>query len=281
MSGFQLFIARFGWLGIFRLLFYPITALVATPLQLLRSIWNCRVLLNGKWSHYPHFDLVQSLNTLFYWTRARNFHERGRAGYAPYLGLGEYPLSRGFHYSLTSLFAYWTAPVVVLLVGMCCWWASHLIWVPQAESMVFGITMMLAVTSTGFYAQLFSGQNYNVVGWAFFPLVLAGVYTGNPWLAATALILTSLGGITTFIIGVAFAGYQGVFMAEWLMLPAILPGAVKILTQFSPLFSASSEVRNKIMGNVLKAIGFTAQKAQYKRQLTKLRFDPYVVYNLF
>ena len=118
MSPIARFIERFGWLGMVRLLFYPLTVLVTTPVRLAQTLWACRVLADGRWGNYPHFTATTGLSYLFYWRRAINLYRFGRAGASPYLGVGKYRLSRCFFYPLPSLYAYWAAGAVVPLAGI-------------------------------------------------------------------------------------------------------------------------------------------------------------------
>ena len=139
MSEFRKFLVRFGWKGFISLSFYPITILITTPVRLCKSLWNARVLAMGKdWGIYPHFCAYSAINSLFYWTRALNLFRFGRSGTSPYIGLGNSSMARFFHYSLPSLYAYWKAGAVSLVVGMFGWWTAHFLWLDQTGIPIAG-----------------------------------------------------------------------------------------------------------------------------------------------
>ncbi len=264
MEKFRKFISLYGWFGFVRLFFYPITALLTTPVRLVQTLWECRVLLNGKWGNYPHFNPHSAINSLFYWTMALNISHFGRTGISPYLGLGKYSLSKGFHYSLTSLYAYWGAGAVTLLFGMFGWWLFHLLWLDIANTEWLILVMFISLISTTFYANTFSLQNYNVLGWLFFPLALYGLMTEQWWIAAIGWLLISFGSITIVFIGGILSLAIAIHNIQIAPLLAILPAGLKTLTHFWPNLTQGNILTTSI--NVLKGIGSTGKNTKYKRQ---------------
>lgn len=142
------FLQSFGLKGLVAVLSYPLITLMVTPIRLIQTIWNCRVLAEGKnWKNYPHFSSFMSLNNLFYWSRAMNLYRFGRTGISPYMGNGDYKQTRCFHYSLISLYCYWKAGAVTLLVGMFGWLIGHLIWfdIPDLNKSWLAATIFLGI----------------------------------------------------------------------------------------------------------------------------------------
>ena len=264
-----------GWLFI-RILSYPVTILFTTPIRLIQSLWNSRILLEGKdWEYYPHFKARISFNSLFYFTRALNLSKYGRSGKAPYLGLGDYSLTRCFHYSLFSLYGYWRAGAVVIIVGMFSWLCMHFAWVHEIQFSWFMLVLYLVLISTTFYANLFGTQNYNVIGWIFFPIAIFGLVNDYYLLAGFAVFLAGFGSFTVvFLLNIIFVI---VAIEQFNILPilSLLPGNFKLLLHFYPFLKQESFVI--ILNNVLKAIGVRSKNNKYRRTNTK-KITKHVLY---
>ena len=84
------FIKRFGWFGLIRLVFYPLTTFVMTPVRFVQTLRDCRVLLHAKWEDYSHFITYTGLSSFFYSSCALNLYRFGRGGHSPYVGLGKH-----------------------------------------------------------------------------------------------------------------------------------------------------------------------------------------------
>ncbi len=263
MTAFAKLVQRFGWCGVPRLLFYPVTALLTTPVRLIQTLWACRIFADGRWGDYLGFTPRRALTDLFYWTRALNLYRFGRSGVSPYLGLGDYRLARCFHYSLPSLYWFWNAGNVTVLIGLFGWLASHLFWL-EAQSVGWVIVvLLLALASTTFYSNAFCDQQYNALGWAFFPLGLYGLATGNWLLAGIAWVAVSLGSFTaTVLAGIVAVAYS---LGHLTVTPVLtlLPAGAKLVTHFWPL-AQHGAARGTLIG-VMKAIGIVRRSAKYKR----------------
>ena len=172
---------RFGKYSLVQLIGYPLITLIVTPFRLVQSLWNCRVLLSSRISDYAHFNIHTGLNSLFYHTRALNLKRFGRSEKSPYLGLGDFNLARCFHYSLFSLYGYWKGGAALVLLCMLGWWGSIILFVEASFSIIECVLLLLILISTNFYANTFRYQNYNAVGWLFFPLFIFGLLNGY-WL---------------------------------------------------------------------------------------------------
>ena len=115
------FIDRYGWKGLITFIFYPVITLVIVPVRLMQTLWNCRILVDGKWGDYNRFNPRNGLNSLFYWTQALNFFTYGRSGTSQVLGTGNYFLGKLWYSPLISLYAYWRFAPIVPLLGMFGW----------------------------------------------------------------------------------------------------------------------------------------------------------------
>ena len=262
------FIDHHGRKGFLTVLFYPFITFVTTPVRLIQALWHCRVLAEGKyWQCYPHFNPHSATISLFYWTAAINLYRYGRSGKSPYLGLGNYTLSQLFHYSLPSLYAYWKAGAVTLLLGMFGWWTSHFLWLNVNTSLMGSLSIIfLTLISTFFYSHAFSCQNYNVLGWMFFPIVLYGWIQGNWSLAAIACLGASFGSITVVFLACLLSIAYSLEILSFYPFLTIFPAGIKVLLHLWPFLSKGSII--KTMSNISKAIGLTNKKAKYTRKKT-------------
>jgi hypothetical protein len=257
--------------------FYPVITMLTTPVRLAQTLWACRTLADGKhWHYYSHFNPHRALSSLFYWTGALNIYRYGRSGVTPYQGLGKTRLTYGFHYSLPSLYAYWMAGAVVLLFGMFVWWASHWLWLQGSDGQWIWVMTILFLTlsSTLFYVNIFALQNYNVLGWMFFPTALYGWLTGHWAIACLALLGASFGSFTVVVISgmlaVVFSIETGSFMGVLTVIPAFLKLSTHFWANISPRDICS------IWANTAKFIGLAKRKVKYKR--SKIQFGPRKIY---
>jgi len=243
--------------------FYPVTTLFTTPVRLLQTLWACRVLIKEKWKDYNRFAPHTGINSLFYWALAVNFKKYGKSGYSPSLGLGDYPLSRMFCYSLTSLYLYLGASNFTTVMGIFGWGASHIIWAHEVEGSWVLSIMGLTLISTTFYSNAFSKQNYNALGWIFFPIGMYGIYTGNWTLASTAWFLASFLSFAVVIMGSILCLTESIVLESWMPLLSILPAVAKLGTHLIPNFSQGL-VKNGVFDQI-KAVGFLGKSTKYNR----------------
>ena len=279
------FISRYGWEGFAALLFYPIIILATTPVRLVQTLWNCRVLVEGKnWGDYPHFNPGHVCTSLFYWARALNFYHFGRSGKVPNVGLGEYNLTKRFHYSLLSLYAYRHFGCIVLLTGMFGWWACHFLWLDQAGvNPVWALTVVfLILFSPTFYFNTFALQNYNALGWFFMPIGLYGWTTGHWALAVLAWLGASFGSFTVVFLAcvLSFVGS----LQTWDIMPiiSVIPAGLKLLTHLWPFFKQRNHWQT--MRERSKAMGLTKRDVKYARKHMKFtinRFYYLIIYGQF
>lgn len=257
-----------------RLFLYPFSAVFFNITALVKSLYDSKVLLKGNVSDYPHFNANNAFNSNFYWTRALNLKWFGRDGISPYLGLGSYHLSRTFHYTLLSLNLYWRAGAVLILGSMSIWLLSHFIWIGSVNQNWLLIVLGMTIVSTTFYANLFRIQNYNSLGWAFFPLFLFGLFYQNWILVGISLFLMAFSSFTLVVIGLMFIAFCiFYFQTLWPVIYGI-PAVIIVGLNFIPLFRSGKS--SKILGTVIRAIGISTSGAKYVRKQKK--FDLYWIY---
>ena len=260
------FIGTHGWTGLVSIFFYPVIVLVMTPIRLIQALWNSRILLSGKrWGDYPHFSIHSALNSLCYHTRAVNLYRYGRSGVSPVLGLGNYRLTRGFNYSFTSLYAYWKAGAVILLMGMFGWWMGHFVWLDEMTDnwFLFAVILLISLINTTLYANVFELQNYNILGWVFFPIGLYGWFTNHWGISSIAWLGASFGSFTVVIIAITLSIVYCFEIVSFWPFISTLPAAISIASHLWPNLQHRGVLNT--FGSVLKAIGLVRKNAKYVR----------------
>ena len=182
-------------------IFNPITSPFVNAVALYSTLRSCRVFFNGAWADLNGFTWAGSLVTFFYKTQARAFQTAGYSGSSQHLGLG-LPMTRFWYQSMLSLTLYTSLGGALSRVfGMGVWLLSMMVWLsPTAVSVgAVVITLVLTVLSSNFYGNCFDRQNYNVYGWALFPLVFWGLMTGNIWLSLIFATLIAALSVTVFV----------------------------------------------------------------------------------
>ncbi len=268
MNDFKRYKERFGIWGLLRFVVYPITLLITTPFVLLRSVFLSlkEFFLNHPIGKFKHFNLTPSLVSYFYSTRAWNLKKYGRTGQSDFLGLGNYYLARCFNYSLLSLNLYWKYGALTVFVGMFLWWFGFFLF-PE-KNLFFYSCVILALFSTLFFSNTFRSQNYNVVGWIFFPLIVIGIFEQNIFLVSTCILLSSFGSFTVVVLACILSGIYGLLECNVLLALSGFPAVIKLLLHFYPFLKLERKTSKAILGKVLKAIGAN-DKAKYKRKKTK------------
>ena len=255
-------LAQHGWRRFLGLPFYPIILLITTPLRLMQTLWNCRVLADGKWEDYNRFAPHHALNSLVYRTFAINFSRFGRSGRSSYLGNGEYFLGRGWAYSLPSLYAYWRFGPIVPLAGMFGWWVAHILWVDLPGNLLWkGLVIMLTLVSTTCYANTFALQNYNALGWVFMPIGLYGWATGHWMLAMLSWFGASFGSFTVVFLACLLSLAESMHLRNFWPLLSVIPAGIKLLTHFWPLAGSGNIWRN--LHDIAKALGLSRRNVKY------------------
>ena len=257
------FLKRFGVLGFIRVVFYPVTVLITTPIRLVKTLWNCRILVRGGWNQFNHFSPYSGIEYLFYWVSHLNLKRYGRKGISPYVGLGNYPLSRWFFYTKFSLFAYRHASTVVILMSMFSWLLSHLVWGIEVDISLVLLVLFIALISTTFYANTFALQNYNILGWIFFPLGIFGILTGNWILASVAWFATSFMSFTVVFMAFLLCTFKAMISGSMMPIVILIPAALKTCFHFYPIILEKGVSFSFIP--IMKALGLYKKNVKYKQ----------------
>lgn len=250
------------------LMFYPVFLLYRMPIVWIQSLWEARVLLDGRWSRYMGFHPRKAINNLYYRTLWINLDCYGRSGCSPVIGLGDYPLKNWFHLSLPACYIYANAGAATTLAGTLIWVLSHFVWVEHVSVWWSLVVIAVLLLSTTAYAMAFTRQNYQILGWMWYPVALFLTSEGDYVLASFAWFAAGLAGITPtfFAIPILFAltATFNDFTMLWVLVPALLHATFRFL----PLIFDGG-LTNALL-NIAKLIGVTQKTVRYNRDMQRL-----------
>lgn len=250
---------------IIRILICPLTLLFSMPVRLIQILISSLDMVKNREGNYISFVPHTAINSLFYSTEAINLYKYGRNGRSPCVGLGDYPLFKWFHLTRPSLYLYHKLGAIIPIIGIYGWVVSHVIWINEIDFGWILLIMALLFISTTVYANAFSLQNYNALGWLFFPIGLYGLLMQQWKVAMIIWIVISFNSFTvTFI-----AGLCSLFIAintmDIMPIVVMIPSGIKLLTHF--IYQIDKIKENCIY--IMKAIGMTDKKVKYRRSKSK------------
>lgn len=248
------------------LILYPVTMFFSGTYRLGETLGSLHMLKKEKWE-YLCFSIRSGLSYLFYDTQALNFEYFRRKDTSPYLGFGDYPMSRWFSYSKIAMIAARNGKPVLVPLCMLLWLSSHLIWAQSFSLASVLLLMGLLLVSSTFFQQTFTAQNYNVLGWMFFPLGIYGLLTGNLLLTTICWLGAGISSITALAVAVFFTIACCIRDHSALLLLSLLPGMLVLLVQY--FLSMDFKNLKENIRNILQRIGASEKKNAYKRTSSK------------
>ena len=248
MYKFKKILKKLGVLEIIRLPIYPVTLLFIGPIRLIATLYNSIILVFGKWSNYHGYSARYSINQLFYKTQCINIDRYGRNGYSQNAGIGNFYMGRLFHLSLPSTYLYNALGAVLPLISMAVWLLSHLIWfeISHVNITWLLLVLILAAISTTFYNNTFISQNYNVLGWALFPLALWATLNGYYISAGILWILITLGSVTAGAVSIILLLSGGFLLKDIYLIYISLPIIIKLFIHLYWVIERSSDGLNSL-----------------------------------
>jgi hypothetical protein len=254
---------RYGLMGLVRLGLAPVTCVVTTPMRYVQLCQVCWAAGSRLWSSSQDFDGHKGLLGYAYHTQALALSRHGPSGRCPYLGSGRYPLSAWWHLTWPSLYLYWKSTALVPLVSIFVWWLTSWIWLGHSQTALLVLALLAA--SSSLYGQALLRQNYNALGWMFWPVALWATILGYTqvatglWLGASFFSFTAV-----FAAGLVCGIFSVLSQDPWPLL-GVVPGLLKLACHLLP---------NLWQGNLLervtvtaKAIGFHKSKNSAAGQL--------------
>ena len=250
------------------LVFYPFFLLYRMPVAWAKSLWEARILLQGRWSRYMGFHPENAINNLFYRTQWINFDRYGRSQNSPVVGLGDHALKNWFHLSLPASLIYANAGAVTTLVTTLVWVGSHLVWAGSAEIWWTVIIILTLLFSTTAYAMAFARQNYQMLGWMWLPLALFFTQTEQTISACLAWFAAGLFGITPIFFALPIVGSLAVWNDNAAILLVLMPALTYVAVRLSPLLETGGV--KQTLSSMARTIGASKQNVRYLRNMQRI-----------
>lgn len=253
---------------VLEILFHPAIIPFAMIPAWARSLWNARVLLWGQWSHYHGFHASHAINCLFYRTQWININHYGRLSRSPILGLGNFSLTNLWHLSALASYFYANAAALTTVLGTIIIIASHLVWIETKDWVWVLVVSSVYLFSSTTYVMAFSRQNYQILGWIFFPLGLFGILNGVWLLSCVAIFISAMLSVTAFVVWTYIITVYSLYYSNYEILLQLLPAGIFSLINFLPYYIFGNT--NLMLAGMAKLIGLSRFKVRYKRKSMRL-----------
>lgn len=254
---------RFGARFVLRALLHPLVSPFTNAAALFGTLRNSGVLFGSRWRSFLNYRPPYAVTMLFYWTHAVQLKRHGRTGISPTLGDGEFPLTRWWHLTLPSTYAFHALGIAGVIGAAAFWWLTHLLWLGSANWPLVAATMLVILLSSTFFSQAFVTQNYNVFGWMFMPAALWGLLAGHPLVALLAWLAASFASLTMIAVGCVLSAAFAFEASSFVPILLIAPAALKIAGQVLWILSRD---RSGALVALLKAIGLSNRGVRYRHQ---------------
>jgi len=281
---FNKFINKYGVLELFYVLLYPfflpLFMFKSTTLSIINII---KSLMKYEWKYLSGNNQKNAFNNFFYYIQDYNIKKFGRYGKSNLLSGQEYDLKGWFHvtpFSLRMQASFGT--VFIMFFAMCFWLLSWIVLFPD-NPQVF-VILAITVFSTIFFATFIEIQNYNILGWMFFPLFLTSLINADYLMLSIALFMIALSSFTAFFLACIFLCVSFFYMPDIFIFISATPAGIKWAY---PVFISFS---NDGFGKLFAIIGghdkvkYT-RKSKKKIQVGKVYFFgcmiPFVTYYIY
>lgn len=274
MAIWEYFRGSFGSVvGFIRILLYPLTATATTPIRLVQTLWNCRTLwqrgdwskVGGQLSPYGAFVL------LAYSTYAMNFERFGSRGLSHLMGFGKFYMGSLWHYSLLSLYALKALGPIVPIMGMFAWLIGHVAWLPLVPWHQLLIVLAITLGSTSFYMSAFARQTYHPLGWLFFPIALAALFSQQYAIASLGFFLAGYFSITASVLIILWIGLVSLLSLDPMLWLLIVPN---VLWLFFKMAICSKDLQGPF-SFIFDMLTHTATKKDSRLKLFKKKLNKY------
>ena len=252
------------------LFLYPLFLIFQMPIIWVRSIYSCRVLLEGRWERYGGCHPIRSYQHFFTRIQYFNICKYGRSGTTPLLGTGNFKLSKLFHVSLWGHYLYANAGAAAVLYAGIFWSISHLIWLNTAQ-LVGAFCILLYFFSSYSFAMSFSRQNYTILGWMWAPLVLYCLINEKFILGIVFTTLISLFSFTAIFYTGIIIIMISILKNNFFMVLVLVPAAIQWLISLASTHDYSIAKLFETFLEMLKLIGGTNKNVKYSYSLRNWR----------
>lgn len=247
---------------------------ISTPFRFFQVILSLKtIFISNSRSEYCALSPYRAINSTFYYVEELMLNRYGHNGYSFEYSLGR-SMKNFFYFTRASLFIFKNLGGALTTIIFYFFLAFSLLIVYYYNilgkvSILGFIILIIALFSTTSYYLAFEGQNYNIIGWSMFPLLIGSLISQN-WIITTfILLIISFCSFTAAIIAINICIIIGLILTQIIPFLVTIPATIKIGSHFMPIISDSlSELRK-----VLTFIGFNSTgKEKRKREHFKSLF---------
>lgn len=258
---FDKLINRYGYKELFFIAFYPIFLPLFMVKDTSLSIYNIiKALLKYDWKYLSGNDQKNAYNNFFYYIQDYNIQKFGRYGKSNLLAGGDFSLTNWFHttpFSLRMQASFGTT--FIMFFAMCFWLLSWVVLYQDNPNLwIVGVVFF----STLFFATFIEIQNYNILGWMLYPILLTYLESGNYLVLSIVLFFIALSSFTAFFIAGILVVISSIYLSDFYLLFALVPGGIKWLI---PILVS---IKDGALSQMLGALG-AHEKVKYSRKSVK------------
>lgn len=246
------------------LILYPFFLIWQIPIAWFKSLAKSGVLLEGRLSRYIGFSPDNAVNSLFYKTQSINLNKFGRAGTSNLIGLGNFSLKSWFHISVIANYIYTNAGAATTLLGTLIWVLGHCVWFEYVTFSQAGPVVFILFFSSTAYAMAFARQNYQILGWMWFPIALFFMYQEQWILCSFCWALAGFAGITQVFFSVILSFLFTLKLEMIAPTLTILPVGIVWLFYLSIYLFDKKFYTHAL--STLKVVGLTRKAVRYHRK---------------
>ncbi len=260
----QKFMKIYGYKGLILLLLHPILVIPLTLYALIGSLINIiKALSKGDWHYLSGNTTHTAFNNYFYYIQSLNIQKFGRYGVSSLVGGGrDFSLKNWFHtmpFALRIQSHFGT--VMMLFFAMIFWCISVFVIADFTWQNI--LIIMIAFSSTYFFANFIDRQNYNILAWMLLPLSFYTLFEHSYLLYGLIIFAMSFFSFTAIFIFGIITFVFGLYWQDFYIILAIVPATIKVAI---PVLVSFKEGALKKMGG---AIG-VHDKVKYKRSDKKI-----------
>ena len=271
---------RSSGFSIVSFLVYPFISILINPIKLLKSFKNIQKAAFSDFRNFKMFDGEKALNNFWYDTMGYNLSVHGRNKSSRNILQTPYFIGKWFHVAKLSLIPFWKSSILTIFLSWITIVLLNFVFVESTSFWWIALISVILCIGSNFYSQILL-QNYNIVGWVFFPIFLWALESNNEILICISLTIFLMTSLTVFAIG---SFYLMVFAALELNLTpqliwVFLPSLLLLIIRFYPLYK--NDVLKSHVKSVLASIGFIQSKEIKYSRKSDLKLSLGAVYKMF
>jgi len=218
---------RWSKFSINSFLIYPFISILKNPVKFVLSFVHIFKAVVTDFRYFRMFDAEKALNNYWYDTMAHNLYSHGRNAKINNISQEPYLIGSWFHISKFSLIPFWQSSVITICLSWLTIVLLNFVFIGSTSFWWIVLISCVLCVGSNFYSQILL-QNYNIVGWGFFPLFLWALELNNQALICVLITIFFATSLTVYVIGsfyfVVFAVLENNVTPQlvWVFIPSLI-----------------------------------------------------------